>query len=88
MLTKRCKWCNPPHIVGEYRGDKFTDGLCWKAELRESIKLFLNYELPAFFRDQVAPGLRVAEVWLTRLAVAYFLAHMAWWGFNNFSVVG
>ncbi len=79
-MTRRCVYCAEKHIIGPDYGEPYTDGLCWKAYLRESLLFFFKWQLPRH--------LRVAETWLTRLAVIYVLVHICLWWQRGFEIVG
>lgn len=53
MMTRRCAYCTPKHLIGPDLGEPYTDGMCKVAYYRESMKLLVHYQIPIFFRNQV-----------------------------------
>lgn len=77
QITRRCCYCVPRHIIGTDNGSPYSDGLCWKAGLREDVKWY-------------APivGRIVCENALVILAVGYLAAQLVRWGLNGFRILG
>jgi len=73
-MTRRCCWCKAPHIMGSDLGAPYTDGMCWKAELREDVKWY-------------APIVgRFVENSVLVVALIYISAQLVRWWLNGFKI--
>ena len=75
-MTKRCAWCVPKHIIGPDLGEPYSDGLCWKAALREDVKWYA----PIWARR--------AEQAILPVALIYFAWQLLRWHSVGWRIIG
>lgn len=79
MLTRRCCYCTPKHIIGEDHGAPYTDGLCRWAYYKETTRFYWK-----IWSKRITAILTLTGALVIAIGASHFFTHLliwAWFGF-------